>query len=397
MAIIIKDSDTLNKQTIEYLANYTASSNTSKGTLVQAVVYAVNAALGESYEILTSSVAQAYLSSATGNNLDLMGVVLNIKRGGQQLSSASQTQRFFVVSDTLGTVAATLNNRIPAGTLVYTADSSIQYRLISDIVFNDSDTSVYGNIEAVSGGSTSNVGANTLTYHNLGITNLLTTNMSDVTTGTDTQTDEEYRYILSKAVTAAEAANETAVRLAALSISGVSDVLIVPYIEGVGTFGIIVIGTTPIVSTDVLNNVTIAVNTVKALGEYTTISHPRYIGFEINAHLIFRSTTDAVTKQSVTDLVQSNIYNYIDNIPMGNEFVRNEVIQVTMDTSTEILDIDTDPNSSTCLSIHYWSPTTIEIDSNDNEVSNRIRTLLTSNYIGFFDDKPITEQNVQGN
>jgi hypothetical protein len=220
--------------------------------------------------------------------------------------------------------------------------------------------------------------------------------MSDVTTGTDTQTDEEYRYILSKAVTAAEAANETAVRLAALSISGVSDVLIVPYIEGVGTFGIIVIGTTPIVSTDVLNNVTIAVNTVKALGEYTTISHPRYIGFEINAHLIFRSTTDAVTKQSVTDLVQSNIYNYIDNIPMGNEFVRNEVIQVTMDTSTEILDIDTDPNSSTCLSIHYWSPTTIEIDSNDNEVSNRIRTLLTSNYIGFFDDKPITEQNVQG-
>ena len=384
----------MNLDTLAMMRANTSLTKVSSGTLVQSILRAINSKLAQNNAVLTTKLAQSFLSSASGDSLDLIGVLFNTPRGGNVLGARANIQKFYCTSGTLDTLLGIVNP-IPAGTILQSADGIIQYRLAVDLPFNTGDTQVFGSIEAIVAGSSSNIGAGVLVSHGLDVPGLLTTNIESVDNGTDSQTDEEYRYILSKAVTAAEAANETSIRLAALSISGVADVRLVRYVHGIGTYGLIVIGTTPIVSTTVLQNTLSAITQVTAAGNFQTVRPPRYVGIEVGATLRFRSDTLDEDKDTIVEQVEDEIYDYINNIPMGEGFIRNELIQRIMDVSEKILDVDDEDTSLSKLSVHVWTPTTIDIEDGIL-VTNRIREPLTQNYTAYFDDKMVVECNMQG-
>lgn len=394
MAIVNKPVDQMNMETLALLRANTALTKVSAGTLTQSILRAVNAKLSQNNELLSAQLAQSYLSSATGESLDQLGVLLNIPRGGSVLGTRGNVQKFYCTSGSLDTLPG-MPNPIPTGTIVQSEDGTIQFRVAADITFSNGDISAIGSIEAIVAGSDSNVGANILIAHGLDVPGLLTTNLEAIDNGSDVQTDEEYRYILSKAVTAAEAANTTAIRLAALSVSGVSDVLVIPYMHGIGTYGVIVTSATPIVSDAVLANVFSAVSKVTAAGEFCTVRSPRYIGLEIIAKIIFRPTTQELDKPTIIERVEDTIYDYVNNIPMGQGFVRNELIQRIMDISEQILDVEDEDTSEDKLAVYQWSPTVSDV-VNNVVITNRVREPLAYNYAPFFDDKHLIEQDMQG-
>src|SRR6185369_15611779 len=301
MPLIIANPNNVTTNALNVLQQNTKITNIANGTIAKGIVQSVNNSFNQYFTVLTRDIAQAYISSASGSNLDLIGVLLNTPRGGVSFGSIANSQKFYVSSGNFGSIPGigVLGNIIPAGTIVSNASGSIQYQTVTDTPFSNSDTQVLASVRATSAGSSSNIGTNILVNHNLNIAGILTTNISAINNGSDSQSDPEYRFLLSKAVTAAQAGNLTAITLAALSATGVSNIVPIPYFFGVGTAKIIVVGTTPVVDATVLLNVQNAINQVVSIGEFVSIQPPRYIGFEVNAKLIFNSSVTQAQKQPI--------------------------------------------------------------------------------------------------
>lgn len=401
MPYIIQNSDALNIQSQAILQQYSQITNLSDGTLAKAVLRALNNTLGSSYTVLTTQAAQVYVSTASGTSLDLLGVMFNCKRGQAMIANAALTQQFYVANgQTFGSLPgiSVLNNIIPAGTIVQTPDRSIQYMVASNIPFSNSSTQVTGSIESITAGTAANVGSNTLTSQNLNVPGILTTNIASITNGQGTMSDQDYRYILSQAITAAEAANETAIRLATLSSPNVSSALIIPYNYGVGTASVIVVTSDIVATQSDLDSVTNNINTVTAIGEQVTVRTPIYIGIELYAKLIFQNTTPTTQYANIATQVANNLYTYINNIPVGQNLVVNQILDQILNTSNQIYDIDTIPGDPNAMSIYTWTPSTMYINANGSITTNRIRQLLVgSQYVSTFDTKIIVEQGtIQG-
>ncbi len=399
MPILLKDASQINNDILTVMQNNTNLSRVAIGTLVQGIVSAVNQVLTAPYDAFNTQLPEVYLSSAHGDSLDFLGAMLGLKRGSPSVATRANVQRFYVLSGTLGDVTniSSLNNTIPAGTIVQTLDSTIQYRIISSVHFEDTDTQVFATIEAINTGESSNVGLNTLTSHLLpNVVGILTTNIAPINNGSGRQSDGDYRAAIAVAITAAEAANEIAIRLAALATADVADVRVIPYFRGVGTFAVIIVGTTPVVSQATLNNVLALVQRVTALGELVLIRGPRYIGIEMKAHLTFDRATSEIDKANIAATVSDTLFDYFNNIPMGTDLIRERIIQQILNVSTQIIDVDDDPTSPTVLDIATWTPSTTDIVAGV-QVTNRIREMLRSrNYSAFFDDKIIAETDVEG-
>lgn len=401
MPLVIANPSNVPSNALSLLQGNTAITNISNGTIAQGIVQAVSNTLNQKFTLLTTDLAQAFISTATGPNLDLIGILLNTPRGGTALGNSPSSQQFYVAGGgTFGDVnqIATLGGVIPAGVIVSNSSGSIQYQTTVSAPFNLTDSSVLTNITAITQGSAANIGANILTVQNLnfpGASQILTTNIVGINNGSDSQTDSEYRYFLSKAVTAAQAGNLTAILLAALSVPGVSNIIPIPYFWGVGTTNLIIVGTTPIVPQSVLTSVMSAVSSVTSISELVMARPPRYIGVEVVVQLEWYPSVTQDQKQSIATQVTANIYNYINNIQIGKGLVRDQLINLILNTSTQIQDIDNDPTSSTYMTINLYTPTTIDI-TNGVTTQNFIPTPLTQNYTAFFDDKLITMQSVNG-
>lgn len=402
MPFISQNIGQLNINSQAILQQYSQITNLANGTLAKAILNAINNSLGTSYTTLTTQAAQVYVSTASGTSLDMIGVLFNTLRGGTKLASGSQIQKFFTANGaSFGSLPgiSALNNIIPAGTIVQNADGSIQYTVSSNISFLNTDTVVYGDLQALKPGAAYNAGANTLQFTNLNsqVPGILTTNVSTINNGSNTMADPDYRYILSKAITAAEAGNETAIRLAALSAPNVSQVLLIPYYLGVGTGTVLVITTDVIASLADLQGVSNNIVTVTSLGEQVAILPPRYIGIELYAKLIFQSATPTSQYAIIAQQVSNNLFNWLNNFNIGANFVINDVIQQILNTSDQIYDVVTTPGDPSALSIYIWSPSTSYIDpTTGNQITNRVRQPLTQNYKAFFDDAIRVERDMYG-
>lgn len=394
MPLVVTSTDQFNTNSIAILQQYSQITNLANGTLARALLNAINNSLGTSYQALTTSASQTYLSTASGSSLDLIGVLFNTPRGQATIANVTQAQKFYVpTGQTFGSIPgiSILNNIIPAGTIVQTADGTIQYKVVSNVTFQNTDTVVYADIQALNTGSAFNIGPNILVTHTLNVAGILTTNVSQISNGNNTMSDADYRFILSKAITVAEAANETAIRLAALSAPNVSQALLIPYYYGVGTGAVIVTTTDIIASISDLNGVANNIAIVTALGEQITVIPPRYIGIELYAKLIFQAGVPTNQYSLITQQVQTNLFNWLNNFQIGQNFVLNDIIQQILNTSSQIYDVVTTIGDPNALAVYYWVPSTTYVDSNGNTITNRIRQPLTQNYVAFFDDKIVAE------
>jgi uncharacterized phage protein gp47/JayE len=193
-------------------------------------------------------------------------------------------------------------------------------------------------IIAASAGSTSNVPANILTTHNIGVSDVFTTNEKVIVSGTDMESDANFRYRIKNATLSAERANEIAVRLAALSTAGVADVVIRPYASGIGTYEVIVIPVEGIASDSLITDVQQSLDRVTACGITGTARKPIIVPVDISVSVVFTSDATDYDRASIRSSVQTSIERYIVNIPLGGEFILNELRQQIMDVSPKIKD-----------------------------------------------------------
>lgn len=336
-----KTYDELVSQTIEDLTYNTSITNTNPGGTARTLLEAINLRLGEYYDVLELNHAMGFLSSAEGYFLDLIGELLNVERTmatRSLVTSSDSVQKFYVANGFLGDRIPSL--RIPAGTSVSTIDGSIVYNVTEDAVFSAGAKEVYVSISASDLGSDYNVGVNVLVAHTMNIDGVFTTNEKSIVSGQDTESDNNYRFRIANATLSAEKANETAIRLAALSVDGVGNIIMMPYALGIGSYGVLVVPEEGLPNSSLINSVQEAIDAVQAFGIRGVASSPVVVPVDIEVQIVFIDGVPDPKKNDIRSRVKTSIEQYIVNIPIGGTFVYNELVQQIMDTSALIKDMN---------------------------------------------------------
>lgn len=334
-----KTYEELVSDAINGLQNNTDVTNVSIGGVARSLLEVINRQISDYYDVLDINQAMGFLSSAQGYFLDLIGDLFNIKRSksqGASVSAADEVQRFYVTRGYLGDYIPSLF--IPSGTVVGTSDGEIEYSVTEDTVFSIGATEVFVPISSTEVGAKVNVGRNALIASPIVNENVYTVNDKAIVSGTDVESDENFKYRISNATTSFERANEISIRLAALSVPGVADVVMRLYSQGIGSYEVLVIPSEGIASDSLLASVQEAIDTVQAYGIRGLAKAPTVVPVDISVKIMFVDGVTEVTKEEIAAEVTTSIERYIVNIPVGGEFVLNELRQQIMDVSPRIKD-----------------------------------------------------------
>lgn len=291
-----------------------------------------------------------YIRYAPGKYLDFFGDMLNLPRyEPEHAYTEGNNFMFYVNSGKFGDINGGVGFTIPAGTVVSTKQfdgeiitpgleeqPTVSFAITNAIYCDPNSTFVYGQILASIEGDESSVPRNSLIEHSFtGYSQsarklLLCTNRFAIDNGSNRESDESYRYRLMNVFKARNQATEAAVRLAALSVPGVSDVYIVNAEQGPGTFSLYIEGITPTVSSLLVSKVAAAVNKVQACGVRPFVSAPINLGVEFVAAIHWSSRATSEDKYNGYISMRAAAEKYLNTLKRGQELVFADLLDVML-------------------------------------------------------------------
>lgn len=370
------------------LVNETNITRMSPGSKARTIASSLSRKLNRMWRQFDLNIVQSYINGADGRYLDLVGALLGLPRLGEAVANTTAGQKvvkFYVDSGTFGDINNNASMYLPKGTIISTQQyaEGIKYRLPYAVILASNQDIMYVPAEATTSGSSANVGAKQLIYHDFTdyaevINNSLkVTNEAEIIVGADAEKDTNYRFRLANQVVSAEAANETAIRLAALIVPGVADVTILPFFKGVGSYDMLIKSTTPRPPDGLLLTVQDAIRRVTAQGIISSVRAPVDVGMSLVATLTFRKAISQTEAGNISGTVTSNITDYINNLDIAEDFVVNEVVERIMATSDQIKDVGV-PNKP-LDSVYIHVPSKLQ--------DAKVRSTLTGNYTPASDAK----------
>jgi hypothetical protein len=150
--------------------------------------------------------------------------------------------------------------------------------------------------------------------------------------------DETYRYRISKATTDLAKANTTSIKLAALSVDGVQDILVKEFAYGTGSFALYIVTEYPLTPDSINEGVRSAVDEVKGYGVRFEVLNPLIKDVKINVSLTFKEETSDTDKTILINDTKSLIVSYINSLSMGQELNIYELKYNVINLSSYIRD-----------------------------------------------------------
>jgi uncharacterized phage protein gp47/JayE len=392
MPIFSETQDKIFGDIIQEILNNTGVSRSSPGSKTRALVQAVSRKMGRMWNQFDLNMAQAYLDGAEGQFLDFMGSMMGLTRLGEETASVGTTDKnikFFTTIGTFGDINGASSILIPAGTLISTGPdgTGIQYRVVAATILLASQSEAYIAVQSVRTGSNVNVGANQLVYHNFSnyldsVNNTLgVTNEASIVNGQDIETDTNFRFRIANQVTSSERANLTSMRLNALSVPGVADVVVVPYHRGIGTVDMLIKSTVPRIPDSLVSVVQTAIDAVVSQGIVATARGPSEVGISMVGTLSLRNQVSAEEETQIIQAATDNVTEYINSLDIGEEFVLQEIVERVLSSSDQVRQVGTPTNPLDNL--YVYKPTKLE--------DNRIRSTLLGNLTPEVDERIIVE------
>lgn len=149
--------------------------------------------------------------------------------------------------------------------------------------------------------------------------------------------DDNYRYrIVNQCLTLATS-NETAVRLTALTVEGVKDVVLKPYSMGAGSFTVIILSDEDVTSTGILEAVKTKLLNVHGYGIRYNVVSPTLTYVTIKQRIFLDNNLSDVEKQEIRYNVQLAILDYLSNLKIGEDIVLDKITQTIMNVSSSII------------------------------------------------------------
>ena len=333
------------QDSVRYLIKNTDITYFSDGSIAKALVETNNLEVSRIQQYVTGVFQNAFLSSTTGIYLDMWGETLGLPRIKDRRATAliqDGAVRFYVSNGTLGSRLPNPDNSglglIQSGVSITTASNTVEYKVTEAVTFPVNTRSVFVPVTAQGSGTDYNVGANQLTVHNLNKSEVKVTNDIAIVTGKDVESDEEYRFRLSRAMTSRYGSNLAAVEVAAVSNPGVARAELLQYARGAGTFDVLLIPQGNRVTVSTRENTRRAIEQVAAYGVSFEVREPEYVPVRISLQLVFNNNVTEAERISLRAQVQSSILQYIASIPLGGELIINQLRAASL-VSPSIKDI----------------------------------------------------------
>lgn len=149
--------------------------------------------------------------------------------------------------------------------------------------------------------------------------------------------DDNYRYRITKQCLVLATSNETAIRLTALTVEGVQDIVLKPYSMGAGSFTVIVITDKDITETDILENVRVKLLDVHGYGIRYNVVSPTLARVKIRQVLSLKDTLSDIEKQEIKYNVQIALSEYFNSLGIGEDIVVDKITQTIMNVSPYII------------------------------------------------------------
>ena len=151
------------------------------------------------------------------------------------------------------------------------------------------------------------------------------------------ESDNDFRYRITKQCLTLSSANETAIRLAVLSVEGVEDVKLKSFTRGTGSFSVYILNEYQNVNKELIEKVVASVNEVVGFGIRFDVVTPELIEVELSIQLLFNNLTSQNMKDETKISVKREIVNYIKKLNIGDPIVLNELTQIIMQQNDDIL------------------------------------------------------------
>jgi len=341
-----KNYDTLLRESLDHLRTNTDVTLLTPGSTARALVEAPDRHIADFHDMLEVNLAAVYLSTARGPYLDLLGEMFGLARRPPIVANIQESDsniKFYVKTGTLYERLPHPTNLnmglIPSGTQVMSTDTTITYTVDRDILFPRSAMHTWVSAIASLTGDGQNVGAFTLTTHNLAHSDVFVTNVTSVTTGRASESDGEFRSRIAATFLINERANKTAVRFAALSAPGVADVRVVPWIMGAGSFDVMLIPVGNRIAAASLIQSRRNIEKVVAFGMAFRVTEPSYVRFSMVVRITLDRQAIPSSRGDVQGNVERTILDYMGDLRMGDEMVVTELIERVRTADDRIYDM----------------------------------------------------------
>lgn len=154
----------------------------------------------------------------------------------------------------------------------------------------------------------------------------------------DNETDDNYRYRITQQCLLLATSNETAIRLTALTVDGVSDVVLKPYSMGAGSFTVIILMDDNVDETGVIRAVHTKLLNVHGYGIRYNVVSPTLTYVKIKQHLYIKDTVSDIDKQEIKYNAQLALIDYLSNLSIGEDIVIDRITQIIMNVSENIIE-----------------------------------------------------------
>lgn len=342
---------------LDKLSKYTNFSQLTPGSKARAFLDIFSDEQGIQHSIFDENLMQTFIRYADDKFLSFFGDIKNLPRLESSFASASNSDNFYfyVTSGTFGDINSSSDFTIPKGTIVSTVaiDSALvtpglsEQEVISyvttDNVLCSADASiVYCPIRAVIEGSSSNIPRNVLNQHDFSAYSLSSsnrlkcTNKYSIANGEERESTEAYRYRLLNIDNAREGAIPIALRLAALSTRGVSDIVEVPCEQGCGSYTIYVQALAPTPSQRLLTEVSQACSLVATHGSRIFVLAPTPIGVELICTVNWKPNTTLANISEGYRVARLAIENRLNKTKIGESIDLSELVDLIVSSSVYI-------------------------------------------------------------
>lgn len=151
--------------------------------------------------------------------------------------------------------------------------------------------------------------------------------------------DESYRYRITKQIQIVASANRTAVRLAALSVDGVQDVMMRRFTHGTGSFSVYVITESMYTPQETLDAVQEAIDEMEAYGVRGEVFRPIIRTVEIKARLVFHKRVADLDRKLAIAQAYDDLLHYVNGRNVGEPIVINEIQNIIHSIHEDIRDV----------------------------------------------------------
>lgn len=151
------------------------------------------------------------------------------------------------------------------------------------------------------------------------------------------ESDDNYRYRITQQCLTLATSNETAIRLTALTVDGVEDVILKPYSMGAGSFTVIVLSNEDVTSEEILKSVKTKLLKVHGYGIRYNVVSPTLTYVSIKQRLYINETLSDIEKQEIKYEVQLQLSEYLNSLTIGEDIIIDRITQIIMNVSPNII------------------------------------------------------------